>query len=174
MSSNLKVSALCACLWLICMHAAAADNFSAAALRGVTTISVAVDGVDRNFVRYGLTTEKLRDQSSEQLARHGLTVVDERTAAADAAASQVSIRLRTATDSYGMYSYGLSVRLNRKVPLDSSGTAYVPSTVWSEGQNGILNPSDLPRIYDIVYKLLDQFVQAYNRHNRSTTVSAPG
>ncbi|MCB1749415.1 MAG: hypothetical protein H6977_14360 [Gammaproteobacteria bacterium] len=143
----------------------AADTFSANALAGVGRVQVEVEGVANDFARYGLTPDELRRRVEARLAAYGLPVVDAAGARSHADAAQLLVKLTTNRDQYSMYFYAISLRLKRKVPLDASGTSFAAQEVWSEGQHGILNPSDLKAIYGYVDTLLDAFITAHGRDN---------
>jgi hypothetical protein len=144
------------------------DPFTGSALRGVARIHVRVDGILDKFARYGLTAEKLRSETERRLSDYGIEVVDASTAAVDAATSQISIKLYANEDTYSNVSYRISVVLQRKVPLDQSGQAFTPETVWSKGQNGLLNPSDLQRIYGYAGIIVEDFLAEHSRNNSNT------
>jgi hypothetical protein len=143
----------------------AADGFSANTLAGVGRVQVDVEGIPADFSRYGLTAEEMRQRVEARLVAYGLAVVDAAGARSHADAAQLLVKLDTNRDQYSMYFYAVSLRLKRKVPLDTSGTSWAASEVWSEGQHGILNPSDLKRVYGYVDGLVDTFLAAYGRDN---------
>ena len=153
--------------WL-CMQATvgAADvPFENQALRGVAEVTIAIEGIEADFERYGLTASELRERVEARLRDYGLPVIDAATAREKPGAAQLLVRVRTNRDQYMMYFYAVSVRLMRKVPLDTTGTSFTAGEVWSEGQHGILNPSDLKSIYGYVDTLLGQFIGAHARDN---------
>ncbi|MGE0483418.1 MAG: hypothetical protein AB7Q81_04720 [Gammaproteobacteria bacterium] len=152
--------------------ARAADEFSANALAGIGRVQVAVEGIADEFARYGLTTEEMRQRVEARLAAYGLPVVDATTARTQPDAAQLLVKLTTNRDQYSMYFYAVSLRLKRKVPLDATGSSYASSEVWSEGQHGILNPSDLKAVYGYVDTLLDAFVNAHGRDNAGRPLAA--
>ena len=173
MRTSSRFIVFCALSLALSFTAVAADPTAGAALRGISKVTVTVDGVTSNFERYGLEASEVAANARARLTAHGITVVDSELAANDASASQVAIQLKTNTDPYGLYSYGLSVKLKRRVTLEGAEGAFVSHTVWSEGQNGVLNPSDLPRIYGYVATLLDAFIRDYNRYNSQALNAAP-
>jgi hypothetical protein len=146
-------------------QAAAADNFSTQALRGVDRILIAVDGISPNFARYGLTATEMEARIATRLGATGIAVVAKTDAEADPAASQLRVALTAHENLYGLFSYRVAVEIQRKVPLDREGSSYVAQTVWSAGHSGLLNPSDLNRIYGSVDQLLDQLINAHGAQN---------
>ena len=145
--------------------AVGADGLSTDALRGLDRMSVTVDGIAPTFARYGLTAAELRDQVVQRLAASGIEVVDAAAAHNDAAAGELRIKLTTVESSYAFYSYAIAAEARRKVPLAPAGSGYVVQTVWSRSQNGVLNPSDLKKVYGYVDGLLDTFIAERGTHN---------
>ncbi len=145
--------------------AAVGDAFSAGALRGVMRVNVHVEGIPAKYERYGLTAEELGRNTERRLREYGIDVVDEQAAREDREASQINVRLWANEDTFAQVSYRVSVMLKRKLPLDRDGQAFVAETVWSDGQSGLLNPSDLPRIYAYVETLIEHFIDDHGRHN---------
>jgi|GEM_PF-3334828 hypothetical protein len=157
---------VCAALLMCATNLIADDNsFQAGALRGVTRVTIKVEGIAAKFERYGLTEAKVTQQLNTRLTDYGLDIVDLNTASSDPGSSQLLIKLYANQDSFAFYSYSLSVKLNRKIPLSADGTAFVSQTVWSKGQSGVLNPSDLPRLYDSLDTLVSHLLNEHGRDN---------
>lgn len=152
--------------------AAANQGFSALALRGVAAVTVSVEGVRRDYARYGLTADELQARLTSRLAAAGIEVISETAANTDPRASQLRALVTAYEGSYSLISYRVAIELQRKLPLDASGQSFVAQTVWSQGRGGILNPSDLTRIYGYADELLDHFVADYGTQNGSTTTGA--
>jgi hypothetical protein len=166
--------ALLVCCAAFCAVAPAAGDDSANALRGLTRLAIAIEGVPADFARYGLTAAELERQVEERLTAAGFEIVDAAHAQADAAVGQLRIKLTTVTDLYAYYSYALSAAARRKLPLAPDGSAWVSQEVWQQGVSGILNPSDLKRVYGLVDDLIDAFIAAHDAHNAgSGTALAP-
>lgn len=142
-----------------------AGAFDAGTLRGVQRVQVTVDGIPRDFERYGLTARQVRRNAEDRLNAYGIEVIDAATALSDKSASQITIRLHANHDTYANYSYRVALLLKRKLPLDASGQSFVSKVVWSQGRSGLLNPSDLPRIYGDVDLILDQFITDHGSDN---------
>ncbi len=163
-----RVIALLAWLvsWSCLTQVVAQDqSFGAQALRGVTAITVTVEGVDRNYSRYGLTADELKTRMESQLTAAGLRVINVNDAASDPQASQLLAHVTAYEGSYSLISYRIGIELKRKLPLDASGQNYIAQSVWSDGRSGILNPSDLPRLYGFATELLQHFIAAYGTSN---------
>lgn len=151
---------------LFVVGARAGENaFTAHALRGVQRVTIAVEGIPTDGPRYGLTAAELEERAAAQLSAAGLEVIDTATAVREPGASQLRLRLTANLNPYAIYHYALSVRLERKLPLDPSGTSFIAETVWSEGQSGVLNPSDLPRLYAVAAGLTATFLAAHGQQN---------
>lgn len=143
-------------------------NFSDSALRGVKRLQVRVEGIPAQFERYGLTASELQTNTEKRLAAYGLQVLDATTALADKTASQFFIKLYANQDTYSNYSCRVAVTVKRKLPLDPQGNAFVSEPVWSNSQNGLLNPSDLTRVYGYVDTIVSQFITDHGLHNSNS------
>ena len=157
-------------IWLLTMltvllsQAGFAEPFAAHGLRGMHRINVAVDGVNPDFARYGLSSDELRKHVEEKLVATGFEVADDATAQRDATVSQLRVKLTTVESSYGYYSYAVALQARRKIPVSADG-GFVSQDVWNNGQSGISNPSDLRKIYPVVDELLAGFVSAHGSDN---------
>jgi hypothetical protein len=141
------------------------EPFSAGVLGGVARLHVAVEGVPDDFARYGLTADELARRARLRLDHYGIEVVDRATALADPAASELRIKLNANEDPYAFYFYRIGIELRRKRAITGTAAGFVPEIVWSEGQSGVINPSDLPRMYGFVDALLDKFIATHDRQN---------
>jgi hypothetical protein len=141
-----------------------AEPFSAHALRGIQHINVAVSGVDDNFTRYGFTSVALRQRVEQRLHTAGIDIADDETAAHDPLAGQLQIKLTTVETVYAYYSYAMAAQAQRKIPLGDSG-GFTSQNVWSVGQSGVVNPSDLRTLYEVADQLVDQFIAAHGVDN---------
>lgn len=165
---TVKSLAMSLTAWLIAclvVPASADEGFSAKLLEGVRRVAVDVKGIHPDFVRYGLEAETLREKVAARLDAAGLPVVDAETALQSPGAGQLVVELVTNKDQYAFYFYAVSVKLNRKLPLTADGGSFAATEVWSKGQHGVLNPSDLKAVYGFVDKLVDQFLDAHGRDN---------
>lgn len=141
-----------------------AEEFAANALRGMQRVNVAVDGVNADFARYGLSAAELRRHVEERLAAAGLETADDASAQRDASVGQLRVKLTAVESSYGFYSYAVALQARRKIPLSADG-GFVSQNVWHNGQSGISNPSDLRKIYGVVDELLAGFVSVHGSDN---------
>lgn len=155
--------ALVAMLLLCVVVTAVAQDFSAQPLRGFGPVNVAVDGVERDYARYGLTADELRRHVEAGLTTAGFTVVDDATANRDASVGQLRVKLRAVLSAYGFYSYALAFEARRKLPLTAGG--FTSQSVWSTGQSGVLNASELPRLIGVSDTLLAAFTAAHGADN---------
>ena len=154
-------------LMAMCGLAAAplhAEEFAAHALRGMQRVNVAVDGVNADFARYGLSAAELRRHVEERLSAAGLETADDASAQSDARVGQLRVKLTAVESSYGYYSYAVALQARRKIPLSAEG-GFVSQNVWQNGQSGISNPSDLRKIYGVVDELLTGFLSVHGSDN---------
>lgn len=158
--------ALAPLLWLMLLVVPAtnAQQFADHALRGMHRVNVAVDGVNADFARYGLSAAELRQHVEEKLAAAGLEAADDASAQSDATVGQLRVKLTAVESSYGFYSYAVSLQARRKIPLSADG-GFVSQNVWSNGQSGISNPTELRKIYGVVDELLAGFLSVHGSDN---------
>lgn len=157
------VRALVAMLLLGAAASAAAQDFSAQPLRGFGAVNVAVDGVLPDYARYGLSADGLRRHVEASLASAGFSVVDAATASREASVGQLRVKLRAVQSAYGFYSYALALEARRKLPLAAGG--FTSQNVWSTGQSGVLNASELPRLVGVSDTLIAAFTAAHGADN---------
>jgi len=158
-------TSLLALILLACMQAAfAAEQFAANALRGLHRVNVAVEGIPPDFARYGLRSDEMRRHVEDRLTTAGLEVADDGAAQSDATVGQLRVKLTAVESSYGFYSYAVALQVRRKIPLSAEG-GFVSQNVWTNGQSGISNPSDLRKLYPVVDQLLTAFVSAHGNDN---------
>lgn len=144
-----------------------ADTFAAHALRGMTRVNVAVDGVQADFARYGLTPGEVRAHVEQKLGAAGVQVADDATAEREAGVGQLRVKLTAVASSYAFYSYALALEARRKLALGEGG-GFVSQNVWSTGQSGVVNPSDLRNLYAVIDTLLANFIAAHGADNTGT------
>ncbi|MGE0858264.1 MAG: hypothetical protein AB7I01_02860 [Gammaproteobacteria bacterium] len=155
-------SLVAALLFCVVAHGAAQD-FSAQPLRGFGPVNVAVDGVEPDYARYGLSADALRRHVEAGLTAAGFTVVDDAVASRDAGVGQLRVKLRAVLSAYGFYSYALALEARRKLPLAAG--SFVSQSVWSTGQSGVLTSSELPRLIGVSDTLLAAFTAAHGADN---------
>ncbi|MEX2479261.1 MAG: hypothetical protein WD928_00225 [Gammaproteobacteria bacterium] len=164
-STGLRQALLTLCLLSGFSTAAAADALSVNALAGIEGVQVAVVGIHPDFARYGLDADEMRRRVEARLADYGLTVEASAADTTDRKIGRLEVRLITNKDQFAFYHYAVSVKLERRIPLDEQNHAYGVQSAWSEGRHGILNPSDLGTIYGYVDELLGQFITAHDKDN---------
>lgn len=163
-AARLSLRALLFMSMVMSVSAARAEQFTDHALRGMHRINVAVDGVNADFARYGLSAAELRQHVEEKLTAAGLEAADDTSAQNDAAVGQLRVKLTAVESSYGFYSYAVALQARRKIPLSAEG-GFVSQDVWSNGQSGISNPTELRKIYGVVDELLAGFLSVHGSDN---------
>ena len=177
MSRSVRCAPRAALVWLVTVlsvalsQASYAEQFAAHALRGMQRVNVAVEGVNPDFARYGLSVGEMRQRIEAKLIAAGLEVADDAAAQSDAAVGQLRVKLTAVESSYGYYSYAIAVQARRKIPLSADG-GFVSQAVWNNGQSGISNPSDLRKIYLLVDELLADFVSTHGSDNVAAGAAA--
>ena len=167
------LAALVTLLSLLCTVVSADDDFAAGALRGLPRVQVVIDGVAPSFARYGLTVTELHRRVAAQLVAAGIALADANAAQKDIDVAQVRIKLTTVEAVYSLYSYAVAVQVRRKLALGGDGHGFVSQQVWSRGQNGVINPSDLPNVYGYVDAVLAALIAAIGVDNGAARAAAP-
>ena len=176
MSRSVQRLSRTALTWLVTVltvalaQASNAEQFAANALRGMHRVNVAVEGVNADFARYGLSAGEMRQRVEAKLVAAGLAVADDTAAESDAAVGQLRVKLTAVASSYGYYSYAVAVQARRKIPLSAAG-GFVSQAVWNNGQSGISNPSDLRKIYAVLDELLAAFLSAHGSDNVASSAA---
>lgn len=148
-------------VWLGGSH----DDFSYATLSGINAVSVSMVGFSPSFRRYGLNSSAVKAQVEQRLRAAGLKVVSAAEAQRMPGAALLVINLSTAESPYYYYSYSAAVEVKQKVALPSRKGAFVPVTAWSNGQSGIVLPSNLQNITGVVMEYVDRFISDYRTQN---------
>ena len=65
------------------------------------------------------------------------------------------------------------MQVRRKLALGGDGHGFVSQRVWSRGQNGVINPSDLPNLYGYTDTLIAGFIAAVGVDNGAARTAAP-
>lgn len=163
-----RVLVLCAWLCVACPpRGTAAEQFANHALRGMQRVNVAVEGVEPDFARYGLRAEEVRRHVEVKLAAAGLKIADDAAAQRDAAVSQLQVKLTIVENVYAFYSYALGLQARRKLSLGAEGS-FIAQNVWSSGESGVINPTDMPRLFEVIDRLLAKFLSAHGADNVAT------
>jgi len=166
------LSVLAAALVLGCVRPAQAiwlggshDDFSYATLSGINAVTVNMVGFSPRFKRYGLDGAALKAEVEQRLRAAGLKVVGAAEARTMPEAALVVINLNTVESPYYYYSYSAGVKVKQKVPLPSRKGAFVPVTAWSNGQTGVVLPSNMQDIKGVVMEYVDRFISDYRAQN---------
>ena len=167
------LAALVTVLSLLCTVASADEDFTVGALRGLQRVQVVIEGVAPSFARYGLTVPELHRRVAAQLVAAGIALADANAAQNDVDVAQVRIKLTTVEAVYSLYSYAVAVQVRRKLALGGDGHGFVSQQVWSRGQNGVINPSDLPNVYGYADTLMAAFIAAIGVDNAAARAAAP-
>ena len=149
------------------------SNFGHMTLNGLQAIAVKVDGIHRNFMRFGLDRETVLQTTTNILHENGLDVVDLAQAKSIPDAALMRIKLNANENQYGFYYYGISIELKRKIALDNSAGGFISATIWQKGNTGIVMPTEMSKINALISDLLASFVNDYHAQNPPHIVSAP-
>jgi len=140
-------------------------------LNGVRTVVVEIDGVRDDFSRYGLQASEIFTRTVDVLRNHGITVA-EPAMRSNPDIAVLRVDLNANKNLYNFYMYGLSVELVQKIPLNNPAGGYTSEVVWQEGQTGMVMPTDMRKLNDIVSALLVRFLDDYHAQNPARVSSA--
>ena len=87
------------------------EPFSYMALGGLKEVTVRVDGIHRDFSRFGLTADALKKATEEKLNANGINVVTSETAQSDPSVGRLRIKLNANENQYRFYHYGINLQL---------------------------------------------------------------
>ena len=153
-------------LYFLCLTSvyASENALGSMTLRGLTKVSVAVDGIHRDFAKYGLKASVLKSQIEATLNNHGLIVSDEASLLNDPKVARLRIKINANENQYRFYHYGVKLELAQKIPLNEDG-GYIAETTWTSGQTGVIMPMDLRRLGTYADDLVDIFLKDFHAQN---------
>jgi len=160
---DLRVIVLLLMLPLATPAATAADG--GASLRGVDTVAINIQGLDRDVATRDFNRKELRNLLAGRLADAGLHVIDDGDLDAHPGAVHLILDLNLIRSPYYFFLYGINLSARQRLPLDRDNRAYTSIKTWSDGQNGMLLPRDLDRLNDLSVKLVDGFIREYRKQN---------
>ena len=163
-SLSLYVSLLA--LYLMCLaNVQATENpLGSMTLRGLTKVAVTVDGIHRDFEKYGLKAATLKSQIETTLDNHGLIVSDNASLLNDPKVARLRIKINANENQYRFYHYGIKLELAQKIPMNQDG-GYIAETTWTSGQTGVIMPMDLRRLGTYADDLVNIFLKDYHAQN---------
>ncbi len=141
------------------------SEFDHMTLNGLQALAVEVNGIHRNFARFGLDSETVLQTTTNVLDENGLDVVDLERARSTPDAALMRIKLNANENQYGFYYYGISIELKRKIALDNSAGGFISATIWQKGNTGIVMPTEMRKINALISELLVNFVNDYHAQN---------
>ncbi|MFT4583023.1 MAG: hypothetical protein ACI915_002705 [Gammaproteobacteria bacterium] len=142
-----------------------AQAFNASMLSGLNKLTIQLDGVSGEFKPYGLIADPILQRTSASLTDIGLSVATLSDSNQDPDVALLNVILNTNRNPYGFYSYGVSVEVIRKIVLNNPQGGFVTETVWTMGQTGVVVPTDLSKINQIIDALVAQFLADFRSQN---------
>lgn len=133
-------------------------------LRGLTKVYVTVDGIHRDFEKYGLKAATLKAEIETTLNKHGLIVSDSASLLNDPKVARLRIKINANENQYRFYHYGIKLELAQKIPMNQNG-GYIAETTWTSGQTGVIMPMDLRRLGTYADDLVAIFLKDYRAQN---------
>jgi hypothetical protein len=136
----------------------ASDNeLERATLRGVTGITVLVEGINPDAVKDGLTTEQIQTDVELHLRKAGVNVLT-----SSPTYLYVNAHALKGQDAVGgIYVYNCEVSLHQPVVVAATAAVAIVPT-WSASYLGLVGRNNIARsVRDEVADLVDQFLNAY-------------
>lgn len=156
-------------LWCLLGNAANAsdENLDLAymTLNGLAAVVIEVDGMQRDFSRFGLDSSVMIAETTKVLHDNGIEVLEPGALNSNPAAALMRIKINANENQFRFYFYGISVELKQKIPLNNSAGGYISGTIWKQGQTGIVMPTELRSLNGVVAKLVTNFVRDYRTQN---------
>lgn len=140
------------------------DTLTNLTLRGLSRVFVEVQGIHRDFTKFGLEPSTLKNQIESELRNHGLEVASQDALLNDPEVARLRIKVNANENQYRFYHYGVKLELAQKIPMNDQG-GYIAETTWTGGQTGVIMPMDLRRIGVYAEDLLSVFLKDYHAQN---------
>lgn len=134
-------------------------------LNGIQSLVVELEGMHRDFARFGLTEEAILATTVGALRDSGIDVVDSSAMQTDPGTALLRIKISANENQYRFYFYGISLELKQKIPLNNPAGGYITGTIWKEGQTGIVMPTELRKLNDVIALVLAEFIKDYRSQN---------
>ncbi|MEM7469574.1 MAG: hypothetical protein AAF387_22215 [Pseudomonadota bacterium] len=168
------LTTICAVFWLLPTHAYEQNalqakqtndaKLSGYTLRGLTHVFVEVDGIHRDFAKYGLEASTLKAQVESELSRHGIVIVDRNALLNSPDVARLRVKINANENQYRFFHYGVKLELAQKIPLSKAG-GFIAETTWTSGQTGVIMPMDLRRLGAYANDLVTIFLKDYRAQN---------
>ena len=152
------------CLLSVATVHAGNDTFAGMTLRGLTKVTVAIDGIHRDFEKYGLTASDLKSQIEAELNNHGIVVSDEHGLLNDPQVARLRIKVNANENQYRFYHYAIRLELAQKIPMNDNG-GYIAETTWTSSRTGVIMPMDLRRLNTFADDLVAIFLKDFHTQN---------
>ncbi|MGR8949809.1 MAG: hypothetical protein ACU84Q_17335 [Gammaproteobacteria bacterium] len=140
------------------------SGLSALTLRGLTSVYVEVDGIHKDFEKYGLVSEQLKSEIEAELNNSGLQISNRHSLMNDPSVARLRIKINANENQYRFYHYGVKLELAQKIPTNEHG-GYIAETTWTNGQTGVIMPMDLRRLGVYAKELVSVFLKDYHTQN---------
>jgi hypothetical protein len=128
-------------------------------LKGLTSLKVFVEGVDKADKRRGLTTGQLHADVAARLRQAGITVSAEAT-------QYLYVNVNTLRARQRVTSFSVVVMVRQGASLVRDPAIIAPAAItWWKGTGGIIVTDDLGGVRDAVGYLVDQFITACRQQN---------
>jgi hypothetical protein len=165
--------AACALSFATSVHGAdPSGDFSFMTLNGLDKAAVEIQGVHRDFKRYGLEASTVKSAVETKLQEHGIAVVSLDDAKRIPNAVLIQISLNANQDQVQIYFYGISLEVKQKIPINQAG-GFISQNIWSTGKTGVIDPADLGRMNGYIDDLLNLFLRDFHDQNRREVSAVP-
>lgn len=136
-----------------------------APLRGIDTAAVHIEGLTGEVRSSRLNEERLRSLLAGRLSRAGLRVVGVDEIGKYPRGALLTLRVSLTRSPYYFFLYGINLTVHSKQALDGDRDVYTSVKTWSDGQVGMVQPTEMNKIRDLARELTDRFVAEYRRQN---------
>lgn len=159
---------------LLCMILAAAaapararDYGTGSALRGITTVTVRLDGVPAEWRHYGFDKNDFKDRIIQRLREVGLKVVGPAEAETNPSVALLDIHVYLDEMQLHYNSFGVFIKLKQKVPLEQ-GHGFVSHTIWRDWRVGGIYARQYRLLKPEIMKVVDNFLKDYRKENEGS------
>jgi hypothetical protein len=148
-----------------CSLSMAQTESDSKSLKGLSAVSVAVDPIDPDIEREGLSRSQIQREVEMRLKAGGIKVLAPTESPAMPGQPQLCISVNAMKGSSSIYSYSLEVSLQQRVLLDRDPQISVVGSTWATGSIGIVGAAKLGGLFAKITDLVGDFLEAWRSAN---------
>lgn len=130
-------------------------------LRGVDSVEVVFDGVQREWARYGFDESALRQEIARRLSQAGMDVVGPAAASHEPPTARLVIRIRRNVTQYRWDSFAVIGRVQRRITDTAQPGPQIWELVWRDWRIGAVEAFNTRQLHDRVLEVVDDLVADY-------------